>query len=79
MEAKRWWLPLRSLLRIGPEKVGRHPLHGLFATLNVLSASVIAGTVRRDMMPGLHAAPLSHSRQRAAVKWCIMAPFSGHA
>ena len=46
VEARRWWLPLRSLLRIGPEKVGRHPFHGLFATINVLTASVIAGTVR---------------------------------
>lgn len=53
VEGRRWWLPLRSLLRIGSEKVGRHPLHGPFATINVLTASVFAGTVRPDMIPAL--------------------------
>ncbi|CAM9763572.1 unnamed protein product [Laminaria digitata] len=52
VETRRWWLPLRSLLRIGREKAGRHPLHGLFATANVLTASVIGGTVAHLVWEG---------------------------
>lgn len=42
---RKWWLPLLSLLRVGREKAGRHPLHGLFATINIVIASTAAGTV----------------------------------
>lgn len=40
-ETRRWWLPL--LCR---DKHGRHPLHAVFATSNIVTASTFAGTVR---------------------------------
>ncbi|CAN0444313.1 unnamed protein product [Pylaiella littoralis] len=46
-ETRRWWLPLFCR-----DKNGRHPLHGAFATTNILMASTFAGTVTHFIVAG---------------------------